>query len=301
MRDAGHAGDRQEPGNGGRNDGMAEKEGRTVLFTGSTPNIGTTLVAAGTAYRLALGSAQPIGYLCLNLKSSKLLRYTGGGGSAAVLDGVRAEMRSGSLNPHRLASYFEPVKGCPNLRVLYGTLQREQAEFFQPADIRHLLAAARRTFGICLIEVNAYWDNAATIAAAMDADERVLVTTPDLGHFQEDLDRGLKTVAPMFGITPETFLLVINQHQGNRAGGISTADIRKEAGMELAALVGYDPEVREWLNQGRLWEYASSAKPFVQAVEPLADKLAARLGLERRAGAPRGGIIRSWMPLVNGR
>jgi Flp pilus assembly CpaE family ATPase len=278
-----------------------ERQGKIILFTGSTPNIGTTFVAAGAASRLAMRSAQPVGYICLNLKSSKLLRYSGSEGTASVLDSVRAEMRSGCLNPHRLKSFFEPVKGCPNLRILYGTLQREQAEFYLPADIRHLLDAVRQAFGVCLIEVSAYWDNAATIITAMEADERIVVTTSELGHFQEDLERGLKTVAPMFDIRPESFLLAVNQYQADRTGGIKASDIRKEAGMELAAVIPYDPGLREWLNQGRLWEYAGSSKAFVQAIDPLADVLAERVGLEKRTETARPGFIRSWMPILNGR
>lgn len=285
----GHAPDRQD-------------RGRVILFTGTTPNIGTTVLAWGTAVRLAAGLDTPVGYLCLNLKSSKLHRYLGYDEPLPGLDAVRAEMRSGSLHFRRLQSFFEPVKGMDNLHVLFGPLQREQAEFYMPADIRHLLKTVREAYPLCIIEVHSCWDNAATIAAAMDADEKVLVTTPDLGHFQEDMNRWVKTVAPLFGVEPETFLLAVTQYQAGKCGGIKPADIRREAGMELAATVGYDPELREWLNQGRLLEYASGNRSFLQSVENLAEALASRLDLRIRPGkAAPSGKARIWVPLLNGR
>ncbi|WP_438448505.1 AAA family ATPase [Gorillibacterium sp. sgz5001074] len=277
--------------------------GRTILFTGTTPNIGTTVLAFGTAVRLAERSDTPVGYLCLNLKSSKLHRYLGKEETYTGLDTVRAEMRAGSLYAGRLKSYFEPVKDAGRLEILYGANQREQAEFYLPADIRHLLKIVRESYPLCIIEVNACWDNAATIAASMEADAKVLVTTPDLGHFQEDMTRWVKTVAPLFGVEPDSFLLAVTQWQPGRTGGIKPADIRKEAGMELAATVAYDPELREWLNQGRLLEYVTRTKPFLQSVESLADLLVAQLGIRIGPGgaATPAGRLRSWMPMLHGR
>src|SRR5690606_34102422 len=47
---------------------------KLLVFMGSTPNIGATLIAFGTAVELARGSEHRVGYICLNLKSSKLHR-----------------------------------------------------------------------------------------------------------------------------------------------------------------------------------------------------------------------------------
>ncbi|MNY56995.1 hypothetical protein D3C86_1931330 [compost metagenome] len=72
--------------------------------------------------------------------------------------------------------------------------------------------------------------------------------------------------------------------------------------MELAASVGYDPSLREWMNQGRLWEYVTRNKAFVQSIQPLGEALTAKLGLERcpaRSDRPTG--IKSWVPVFNSR
>lgn len=258
--------------------------GKLIVFTGSTPNIGTTVLSFGTAALLARLSGEPAAYVCLNLKSSKLHHYLGLEPCPPGLDQIRAEMRSGSLTPGFLKSRMEQVKGAAGVHVLFGSLQREQAEFFQPEDIGHLLDTARQCFPRCVVEVNAYWDNAATLAALMQADERVLVTSLELGHFQEDVNRGLKQMAPLFGIDPGQFLLAVAQQ--NRSDSLTPQDAAKETGMDLAAVVKADPELRRLLGQGRLAEYISGNEGFAQALLPLCKEL----GVTAEGAASREGL-----------
>lgn len=245
--------------------------GNLIVFTGSTPNIGTTVLAFGTAALLARLSGEPVGFLCLNLKSSKLHHYLGLEPCPPGLDQIRAEMRSGGLTPGFLKSRMVEEKGAPGVHILFGSLQREQAEFFQPEDIHHLLDTASQCLPRCVVEVNAYWDNAGTLAALMQADARILVTTTELGHFQEDVNRGLKQMAPLFGMDPEQFLLAVTQH--NRNDGLSPQDVAKETGMRLAAVVKADPELRRLLGRGRLAEYVGSSEWFAEALMPLCGEL----------------------------
>lgn len=262
--------------------------GSTVVFIGSTPNIGTTWIAFGAALNLAKATGVSVGYICLNLKSSKLYRYTGMDACVAGLDSIRAEMRSGSLSSLKLRSCFIPIKKRRSVHVLYGATQREQTDFYQRDDFRYLLSVARSNYDICIVDVNAYWDNAATITALTEADQRVLVTTPDLSNFQEDVNRGLRIVAPMLGIAPESFLLTINQYSPAAITGMNKRDICRETGMELAAVVGYDQELRNRMNEGTLVDYIMHNKGFIQSIEPLTDKLAQRLQLSHAgSGASR--------------
>jgi Flp pilus assembly CpaE family ATPase len=278
-----------------------ETRGRIAVVIGSTPNIGTTVVTMGAAVQLARRTDHSIGVICLNLKSSKLHRYMGLDNAPAGLDGLRADMKGGSLDQYRLLRSAEPVKGLPRLRILYGSQQREQAEFYQPEDIRHLLEAARAAFDVCLVEVNAYWDNAATVTAVLEADERLLVTTTELGSFQEDLDRGLKTMAPLLGMDTGSFRLVVNQEGGSGTSGLRAADVRREAGMELAAVIGYDPGLRDQLNQGRLLDYVQTSRTFVQPLDTLSGGWMGRWSLRAAPEtAPLPGI-RRWIPSFTGR
>lgn len=275
--------------------------GKVVVFSGSTPNIGTTLVALGTALQLAQQAEEAVGLICLNLKSSKLHRYIGKERCPPGLDQLRAEMRAGNLTAGKLQSCFEALREQPGVHVLYGSMQREQAEFFQPEDIRHLLDCVRGVYGVCFIDVNAYWDNAATITALLEADERVLVTTPDLGHFQEDVERTIKTLGPLFGIAPDSFLLALNQYNPKETGGITAADVERETGMKLSAAIPWDYSVREWINRGCLPDYALYNKAFRQALWPLCQCLLERLGMKAREAGSSSLASKGWRPWFGGR
>ncbi|MDF2661865.1 MAG: hypothetical protein K0Q94_4656 [Paenibacillus sp.] len=255
-----------------------------ITFVGSTPNIGTTFVSFGTAVRLAASTRRSVGYLCLNLKSSKLHRYLGLEKPEASLDHLRAEIRSQSLRPDRLHLYCEPVKGRPNLRILFGNQLREQAEFFTAEDIEHLLRTARRTFDVCIVEVNAYWDNAATICALLQADTRILVTTPDLAHFQEDTDRWLRGLCPVIGLAAESFDLILTQAEGSGgSGGIRHQDVRKETGLSLIGKVGKYSDLTETVNQGKLLELLTGKHPLNRDLDDIVRLLSAVCGIEPAA------------------
>lgn len=273
--------------------------GELIVFTGSTPNIGTTVLAFGTAALLARLSGEPVGYLCLNLKSSKLHHYVGLEPCPPGVDQIRAEMRSGSLTPGFLKSRMVQIKGAPGVHVLFGPLQREQAEFYQPEDIGHLLDIAKQCFPRCVVEVNAYWDNAATLAALLQADERILVTSPELGHFQEDVNRGVKQMAPLFGMSAEGFLLAVTQH--HRGEGLTPQDAAKETGMRLAAVVKADPELRRQLGQGRLAEYAGGSEGFTQALLPLCGELGVTPQEPAAAEGIWAALARHWRLFPGGR
>lgn len=276
---------------------LRERTPKLAAFIGTTPNVGTTVISFGSAVLLANGSGASIGYLCLNLKSSKLHRYLGKDESPLALDSLRAELRSRSLSGARLKQYAEPVKGVPNLHVLYGSVQREQAEFYQPEDIGHLLEAARQAFDACIVEVNAYWDNAATVCAMLEADERICVTTADLGHFQEDMERGLKTMASLYRIPAQSFLLVVNQldrQQGQ--GGIRTADIRKETGMRVVGEIERSAELLEYLNQGRLHQFFAENVKFPGQLMGIVSRMSQQFELPRRNEGSRKAWLKRLLP-----
>ncbi|PYI51617.1 AAA family ATPase [Paenibacillus flagellatus] len=261
--------------------------GKLIVFVGSTPNIGTTFVSFGTAVGLAGRASGSVAYLCLNLKSSKLHRYMGIDQPDGSLDHLRAEIRSQSLRPERLRSYCEPIKARPNLSVLFGNQLREQAEFFTLDDIEHLLQTAKATFDVCIVEVNAYWDNAATIGALLAADSRVLVTTPELTHFQEDADRWLRGLCPVIGLDADSFDLVLTQ--ADRAGtsaGIRQRDIRKETGLPLIGRVGKYPDLTDAVNQGKLLDFLLGSHPLSRDLEGVVRLLSAVCGIESALEIP---------------
>ncbi|MEF3306417.1 AAA family ATPase [Paenibacillus sp. GYB003] len=272
----------------GEDGDLAEGASSTIVFVGSTPNIGTTFVSFGTAVGIARRTERSVAYLCLNLKSSKLHRYIGIEKPEGSLDHLRAELRSQSLRPERLRSYCETAKGMPNLRMLFGNQLREQAEFFTAEDIEHLLHAAKRAFDICIVEVNAYWDNAATICALLQANSRILVTTPELTHFQEDADRWLRGLCPIVGMEAESFDLVVTQSDRSAgSAGIRQRDIRKETGLSLIGKVGKYADLTEAVNQGKLLELLLGPHPLARDVDAVAALLAEVCGIEARLRSQR--------------
>ncbi len=228
---------------------------RIVLFMGSTPNIGTTLVSFGTALRIARETEHSIAYLCLNLKSSKIHRYMGMDDPEMTLDGIRAELKSQSLNIERFKHCFHKVKEVSNLHRLFGNMLREQAEFFTPEDIQYVLKLASECFDFCVVEVNAYWDNAATICGVMYADTKVIVTSKEIGHFQEDVFRWVKSVSPLFQVDPNTFdVFITQQNLVSNEAGYSIKDIRRETSMNVIGGMRQHFCVNEYLNRGKIVE-----------------------------------------------
>ena len=78
---------------------MTGKQVPIIAFVGTTPNIGTTVTALAAACRISQECGQSVGYLCLNLKSSKIHRYVGVDSPSATLDSLRPELKTDSLHP----------------------------------------------------------------------------------------------------------------------------------------------------------------------------------------------------------
>ncbi len=280
-----------------------EPRSKLMVFVGSTPNIGTTLVSFGTAVELARATAHRVGYICLNLKSSKLHRYLGNERPTYTLDQLRAELRSQSLTRDKLLQACESLRGVPNMHVLFGNMLREQAEFYMPEDIAHLLKVARTTFEICIVEVNAYWDNAATLGGLLEADSKYLITTNELTHFQEDTNRWLNNLCHTFGIPPSGFDLIVNQ--SDRQSGTAVLrlkDIRRETAMNVLGQIHRHPSVVESMNQGKLLELLLGRHPVQKELFRITDAMIRYhqferkpVQLDRSEGKSWFGNVRFWI------
>ncbi|MFC5704388.1 hypothetical protein ACFPVX_24120 [Cohnella faecalis] len=256
--------------------------GRLAVFTGSTPNIGTTVTAFGTAYRAAALSGKRIGYLCLNLKSAKTHLYLGVGKPEVTLDGIRPELRAGTLTGDKLRQYTYRLPRMEGLHVLFGNMAREQAEYYEPDDIRKLLEASKQAFDLTIADVSAYWDNAATVCAMKEADERFLVTTGHLSHFQEDIQRWTGQVGTMFGIAPDQFQLILLKDMNRITGGFGMKEIRKETGCLSFAEMKLLDSVHLQLDSGRLDEWLATEEHHAAAFDAVADPMLSRLSWNER-------------------
>lgn len=256
--------------------------GRLAAFAGSTPNIGTSLTAFGTAYRIAALTGRKVGYLCLNLKSAKTHLYLGVDKPNVTLDGVRPELRAGTLTGDKLRQYAFRSPRLGGLHVLFGNMAREQAEYYEPEDMSRLIAASREAFDLTIADVSAYWDNAATICAMREADDKFLVTTDSLSHFQEDIHRWTGQVGSQFGILPEQFQLVLLQSTHRAAGGFRMKEIRKETGINAFTELRLTESVHLQLDSGRLDEWLASEERNAASFDAIVDPLLKRLNWSQR-------------------
>ncbi|TVX95469.1 hypothetical protein [Cohnella terricola] len=255
--------------------------GMLAAFAGSTPNIGTSLTAFGTGYRIASLTGRKVGFLCLNLKSAKTHLYLGIDKPDVTLDGVRPELRAGTMTGDKLRQYAFQSPKLGGMHVLFGNMSREQAEYYEPEDMRKLLAAAREAFDLTIADVSAYWDNAATICAMREADDRFLITTEHLSHFQEDVHRWTGQVGSQFGMKPEQFQLVLLQGH-HRMGGYRVKEIRKETGCTEFAELRLLESVHLQLDSGRLDEWLAAEEKNAAAFDAVAKPLLSRLNWAQR-------------------
>jgi len=249
-----------------------------AAFIGTTPNIGTTTAAFAAAYRLAELADIEVGYLCLNLKSAKLHRFLGEDAPGSTLDRLQPELRSVSLTPNRLRSAAYTLGGRSNLHILFGNLNREGAEYVGADEIDHLLDAAEQAYGFVVLDVGAYWDNAATICGIRRAGSRVLVTTPALSHFQEDGRRWIGSVSPLFEVQPSQYDCVI-VHYPWRRGGYRMNDICKELGAVPMGKFRMNESMFASLDKGSYDEWLSTDSAGKAAMRKQATKLLERHGV----------------------
>ncbi|CAM3379520.1 AAA family ATPase [Marinicrinis lubricantis] len=230
---------------------MKDDRGTLITFIGSTPRIGTSVTAFSAAYMLAERLNSKVGYICLNLKSSKLHRYLGVDEPEVTLDQLRADLRSGTLTPAKLyESCFRPYKQI-SLSVLFGNMLREQAELYMPEHVEHLLDTARECFDICVLDVSAYWDNAATIIGMRECRRAILVTNDELACFQEDVQRWLEQGVSLYSISREKLLLWVNQSFEGE-GGYSAKQIEKELGIPMIGALRANRKFAKSVHEGKL-------------------------------------------------
>ncbi|WP_042170501.1 AAA family ATPase [Paenibacillus gorillae] len=251
-----------------------------IALVGTTPNIGTTTAAFALAYRIAEASDKQIVYLCLHLKSAKIHRYLGVDAPSVTLDKLRPELKSGSLTADKLQRAVHRVPERPCLHVLFGNLHRDQAEYFTPEEVEHLIDIAARAFSLVVVDVGAYWDNAATICALRRADSRIVVTTGALSHFQEDGKRWIHQLSPLFGIQSEQFATIVIQSPWG-TGGYRMKEICKEMGTAKLGKLQLSSNLFTQLDNGTYGQWLKEDPQGRTAMKRPADSMMIKHGLRR--------------------
>lgn len=259
---------------------MNEAASPLIAFVGTTPNIGTTSAAFASAYRIAEASGRQVCYLCLHLKSAKVHRYIGVDEPEMTLDKLRPELKSASLTSDKLLRAVHPVKGMPNLHILFGNMVRDQAEFFTPEEAEHLISVAEQSFSVVVLDVGAYWDNAATVCALRRATSRIVVTTDALTHFQEDGKRWISQISPLFGVLSNQYDTVVIYSPWS-TGGYRMKEICKEMGTTRLGELRLSNSFFSQLDSGRYGQWLKEDPAGQQAMRETADQLMNRHGIRR--------------------
>lgn len=226
-----------------------------IQFLGTTPNIGTTVAAFATAAAMAALSNRKVALLSLNLKSDKLYRYLGEPEPVQTLEGLRPELKAGGLAPGRLAGQCSRLRRWPNLYILHGNLHREQADYYSVEEMDRLFEAAGQAFDLCVADTGAYWDNAATVGAMLHAGQRILVTVPQSACYREDFNRWCRTLAPVFGMKPSDFDLLVTRKDDRFPVG--AREMAKEMGLPRIGEIRHCPELDGYLEAGRLADWVA--------------------------------------------
>lgn len=257
---------------GARDAGDKRRNG-LIQFVGTTPNIGTTVAAFAVACAMAERTNLRIGLLGLNLKSDKLYRYLGEPEPPAAFGGLRPELKAGDLSPERLIGRCSRLRRRPNLYILHGNVHREQAEYYAVEEIDGLLKAACSAFDVCVADTSAYWDNAATVSVMLNAGQRILVTTPRAACYREDFARWCLALAPMFGLKPADFDLLVTQSGDRHAAGAK--EMAREMGLPRIGEIRMCPDLDAYLDAGRLAEWAAGRSGGARDAARIAEALLA--------------------------
>lgn len=243
-----------------------ESRPKQVLFSGTTPNIGTTIVAFGTAQLLSHYTDQQIAYVCLNLKSSKIHHYLGWDKPVISMDQLRGELKTRQLTSERLVKTGIPIRD--NLTVFVGNQLREQAEYYAPEDITYYLHLLSSYYDYLIVDVHAYWDNAATVQAMLTIENKVLVTSAHLAHFQEDLNSWYRSGEELFHLKTNQPGLFITQLDP-RESGYSTKDIRAETGLSIYGSMKRSTRLHAYLNEGRIQDMVQEIDGVRESIDEL--------------------------------
>jgi hypothetical protein len=258
---------------------LNRKKPPIVAFVGTTPNIGTTTAAFAAALRMAESSRDPVGFLCLNLKSAKIHRYLRVDNPSISLDRIRPELQSGTITAEMLKQAAYRLPGLPQLHIFFGNLMRDQAEFYTPFEIDNLLDAAQEAFRITVADVSAYWDNAATVTAVRRAATKVLTTTTALSHFQEDGRRWIGQLSSLFGVPPADYELLL-VHPPWRNGGFTMKDVHKELGLKAIGEMRLSEPLLSQLDSGRLDEWLKNDEQGKRLMRQPSETIMKRYGMQ---------------------
>lgn len=276
------------------------KKNTLISILGAAPKDGASTIAINTALALAEASGKKIGVFDLNLKSPDMkdqLQLKGNKGFPVI----QVDCDAKTLTPVSLLQACEVYKH-ENLYVLTGLHRRDWAERIKDEEIAVLLQVARQVFDITLIDVHSFPDNAATVQAIKNSDERWVVAQPIVTSFQSSWFDWYHSIwQTYYEMSEADFKLIINRYEDSffKAGAIEKAMGIKSIAQIPNASQGAGIKAVNYATPLFMSE-EKHVEPFRQAITKLAVDLCEQLGFEVLLEVTKKGFfskLNSFIPL----
>lgn len=211
------------------------RKGTLITVKSAAPKDGATTVAVSTALCLAKTTNLSIGLLDLNLKSPDIKDNFNIAQTGKSLFSLRPQYSTNSIKSVDILEHCCTYKGFNNLHLLLGSHRRDTAGDLTMEQTKHLLEAAKRTFDIVIADVHTFPDNAATICAIKQADERWIVTQPSYASFKSSWADWYDCFWRHCGLEKTDFSLIVNRSNTNHS--IKVSGIGAELGIKVEGVV----------------------------------------------------------------
>lgn len=203
-----------------------------IVGWGTSPRVGVTTILTHAAHRIAITSKKRVGMMDLNFRAPDLGNRLGIEESIKDFLLLQSDASAKMLTPQALRQSMIMSKKTPNLSFLLSSHRREYSALITADEIDELLKVARQTYDIVFVDVNSYPDNAATLRAVKQADERWVITDTNNSSYQTAWQDWYESVWEPYGLVLSDFGLVINNISVGKEGTPSSA-ISKLMGIPL--------------------------------------------------------------------
>ncbi|MEK8132229.1 hypothetical protein WMW72_30455 [Paenibacillus filicis] len=207
------------------------KQGKVITVWSAAAKDGATTVAVNTALALAAQGKLSVGLVDANLRNPEVHACLSMATDGASAFSLRSKLQTQRLTREELLSACRLYKQQGRVHVLPGSPRRDTAVDMTPEMMEHLIAAARSAFDVTVIDVSGSPDNAATIGAVREADERWLVVQNRYASYRYGWGEWFACFWSYCGLLPQDVSLVVNR----TAAAERPERIADYLGMPLAA------------------------------------------------------------------
>ncbi|MBG9568466.1 MULTISPECIES: AAA family ATPase [Brevibacillus] len=267
------------------------KKNTVISIMSAAPRDGSSTIAVNVALTLAQMTEKRIGLLDLSLKSPDMkdsLQLKGNKGFPTI----QVDCDAKTLTPTMLLQATEKFQ-YENLHILTGLHRRDWAERIKDEEIATLLSVSREVFDITIVDVHSFPDNAATVQAMREADERWVVSQPVVSSFQSSWFDWFQSIwTTYYEMNHDSFSLIVNRSDDSIA---KTGTIEKAMGLKCIAEIpnvsnGAGVKATNYATP-LLFSEEKTAESFKTEISKLAAGLCERMDIDYSVEIQKKGFI----------